>query len=210
MGKRKILSLILVLQLSVLIGCTNATTDIGSLETENNNLKDQLQDASKKIDSLEQKVVELQRERDAALSEKLELELLIGELLEERRLEENDVTVAVIDKVNTPKNTDKWIFSSYSTFHFSITNHTEKDIKGIQGVLDIQDMFGETILRVKCDLTSDVVKAGETVMNKDLSLEINEFINDDVKVYNTEYENLIFIYDINQILFTDGTLKKNE
>ncbi len=210
MGKRKILSLILVLQLSVLIGCTNATTDIGSLETENNNLKDQLQDASKKIDSLEQKVVELQRERDAALSEKLELELLIGELLEERRLEENDVTVAVIDKVNTPKNTDKWIFSSYSTFHFSITNHTEKDIKGIQGVLDIQDMFGETILRVKCDLTSDVVKAGETVMNKDLSLEINEFINDDVKVYNTEYENLIFIYDINQILFTDGTSKKNE
>ncbi|MCT4597819.1 MAG: hypothetical protein N4A50_08110 [Vallitalea sp.] len=59
-----------------------------------------------------------------------------------------------------------------------------------------------------CDLVGNTIKPDETIINKDLGLDINEFMNDDVKVYSTDYSDLKFIYNVNKIMFADGTLKE--
>ena len=105
---------------------------------------------------------------------------------------------------NTPKDTNNWVFSSHSTYHISITNNTDKVIKGIQGVLDTQDMFGVSILKASCDLTGYEIQPGETYIDKDMSLEINEFMSDHTKIYNTDFKDLksvlyIFVWSYKNI-----------
>ncbi len=97
---------------------------------------------------------------------------------------------------------------SYSNLKFEITNNTDKDIQGIQGKLKIMDLFGKEILTAGCDFTGHTIPAGETVVNDDLSFEINEFINEHMKLYTTAYEDLKSEYTVTQIVFTDGTVKE--
>ena len=122
--------------------------------------------------------------------------------------EQEDVTVTVTDKTVTPMDYDQWIYSNYANFVFEITNHTVKDIQGIQGDLEIKDLFGEKIMTVSCDFTGSIIPAGETVTNDELSLECNAFIESEAKVYNEDYEDLQFQYIVSQIVFTDGSVEE--
>lgn len=122
--------------------------------------------------------------------------------------EVEDVTVEVTDKTVTPKNIDQFIYSNYANFEFLITNNTEEDIKGIQGELNIKDLFGVDIITVGCDFTGRTIAAGSSITVDDLSLECNEFIDSNVKLYNEDYEDLQFTYIIKQIVFEDGTVKE--
>lgn len=178
-------------------------------------------DYSKDVNSLNSQIVQLQKEKEELANENNSLKEQLNSAIAERdalRLDkeekenattvsDEDVTIVVVDKVNTPKDTNNWVFSSHSTFHISITNNTDKVIKGIQGVLDTQDMFGVSILKASCDLTGYEIQPGETYIDKDMSLEINEFMSDHTKLYNTDFKDLKFDYEVNTIMFTDGTSK---
>ena len=187
MGKKLIYVILLVLIATLLFtGCSSNQVTVAELQ--------------KQVDTLTD-------EKNKAVAEKEALKIELEEIKKAKTVESGDVTIVVVDKVNTPKDTNQWRFSSYSTFHISITNNTEKDIKGIQGVLDVQDMFGVSIMKSQCDLTGNVIKAHATIINKDLSLEINEFMDTHTKVYSADYDDLKFVYEVQQIMFTDGTTK---
>ena len=59
---------------------------------------------------------------------------------------EETVFVTVTDKTNLPEDMDAARFSDRVLFTFQIDNAGEQEIKGIQGFLSIQDLFGEEIL----------------------------------------------------------------
>ncbi|WP_333646560.1 zinc ribbon domain-containing protein [Lacrimispora sp.] len=113
--------------------------------------------------------------------------------------------IVVVDKSATPKDTSKWLFNDYVNMVFEITNNSDKDIKGIEGALTISDLFGKEILRVGCDFTGNTIKMGETHTESDLSYECNPFIDEDMKFFNTDYNDLQFSYDILSIVFSDGS-----
>mgnify|MGYP004586992913 FL=1 len=115
------------------------------------------------------------------------------------------VKVVCTNKGTVPKNTSKWIFSNYVTFVFELTNNSDKAIKGVQGILHISDLFGSSIMDVRCDFTGHTIQPSETYTNKDLSYDVNEFIDTDMKLYNEDYSDLIFEYEPTTIVFTDGT-----
>lgn len=115
------------------------------------------------------------------------------------------IKVVCTDKGQLPENLDKWRFSNYVTFVFELTNNSEKAIKGVQGVLHINDLFGTSIMDVGCDFTGHTIQAGETYTNKDLTYEVNEFMDADMKLYNEDYSDLNFEYEPTTIVFTDGT-----
>ncbi len=189
----------------VLLGLTII---LGSSACSNNiNYEQQIEEANAEIKSLNEQLDQVIKEKDQVSNELERLKEEINKEKQEITITEGDVTISFVDKVNTPKNTEAWVFSSYSTFHISITNNTDKEIKGIQGVVDIQDMFGVSIMKSQCDLTGFTIKSGETIVNTDLSLEINEFMDTHTKVYNTDFEDLKFVYDVQTIMFTDGTSK---
>lgn len=113
--------------------------------------------------------------------------------------------VVVTDKTITPKNTSNWIFSNYVNFVFDITNNGDKAIKGIEGILTTSDLFGKEILRNGCDFTGQTIEPGKTVTIKGLSLECNEFNDEHMKVFNTDFADLQFSYEITNIVYTDGS-----
>ena len=115
------------------------------------------------------------------------------------------IKVVCTDKGELPEDFDKWRFSSYVTFTFELTNNSEKPIKGVQGVLHVNDLFGSKILDSRCDFTGHTIQPGEVYVNDELSLEVNEFKDEHMKLYNEDYSDLIFEYEPTTIVYTDGT-----
>ena len=194
---RKNYVLLLVLLLSILTSCSNtANVDIDS---EDNNLS--YEEILDRLNTMTEERDALQKELDVLKAKKKEKS-------EEETIQESDVTVLVTDKSVTPEDIDNWIFSDYVNFTFSVTNNTEKDIQGIQGVLTVNDLFGEEIKSFGCDFTGQTIKPNETIINDSLSYECNSFVSEDNKLFNTDYKDLKFVYEVTQIVFTDGTVKK--
>jgi len=120
-------------------------------------------------------------------------------------LEAQKVVVAVTNKINLSENWDAGRYSPRVEFEFTLTNKTAKDIKGIQGVLTIKDMFGADIISINCDFTGNTIPANSSISVSDLGMDINEFMDDHVKLYNENYSDLIFGYGVTNIVYTDGT-----
>jgi hypothetical protein len=179
-------------------------------------LEQQISSLQKEKDSLTNELAavkteksQAQTERDSAIAERDNIKQQMEDSVKEKEVQASDVSVTFVDKVNHAKNKDNYEFSDRVNFHINIKNNTAKDIKGIQGVVDIQDLFGVTILSVNCDLVGDTIKPNQSILNKDLGMDINEFMDDHVKLYTTDYKDLKFVYTTKKIVFTDGTVKES-
>lgn len=84
-----------------------------------------------------------------------------------------DIVVTAIDKKSYDVDASAGRYQMFVEIVTNIQNNTDKDIKGIQGVYHIKDMFGEDIVDVNFDLTQETVPAGQTVTIKDYGLNIN-------------------------------------
>lgn len=118
---------------------------------------------------------------------------------------DDEVVVTVTNKTNLEENWDNGRYSDRVEFAFEIKNRTDKTIKGVQGVLKISDLFGVEILSINCDFTGNSIKANGSISVKDLGMDINEFMDSHVKLYNTSYSDLKFEYEVTNIVFEDGT-----
>lgn len=117
-------------------------------------------------------------------------------------VKEAEVIVTVTEKENLPKDRDAWRFSDYVRLSLNIENTSNRSIKGIQGTLVVKDMFGEEFLRSSCDLTDNDIPANSSITVTELYLDINQFFESHLKLFNTEYENLIFEYIVTNVMFT--------
>jgi len=205
--KRYVLTIVVCVLAGVfLTSCANSNTE--ELEKSIKDLQVELQSVKDENDSLLQELENTKKEKDTL---SLELKLLKEKQIEEeieKNIQNDDVEVKVIDIEKIPEDTNNWRFNSRVEFSIDIQNNTNKEIKGIQGVLDIQDMFGISIMKLNCDLTDNNIKPGEKVNNSTLGFDINEFMNNHVKVYTTDFENLVFVYTPSKIMFTDGSVKE--
>ncbi len=165
------------------------------------------QDLSLEIGKLQKEIDLLKAELEVVKKERDKLKAENEESVNKDNQVEEEVLVKVVDKIKIAKDTNNRVFNDRVNFHMSITNNLKKDIKEIQGVLDIKTMSKVSILRFECDLAGDPIKAGETFINKDTLLEINQYISSDIRLYKTEHADLNYTYKINKIIFTDGTTK---
>ena len=188
--KKNILICVSLLILFLLPGCQSDNSEdlslkLEALEKENNLLKSELK--------------EMTKERDKLKAEKEELEKSTNEISEE------EVLIEVVDKINMPKDIDKWILDDRVNFHISIRNNSKKDIREIEGVLDVRNESAISILRMDCNLGGHIIKAGEKFVNKDTFLKINEYKNEDTRLYKADHADLNYTYTIKKIIYTDGT-----
>lgn len=120
--------------------------------------------------------------------------------IESKGKSNDDVIVTVTDKVNYQADYNVGRYSPFVEFRFSIKNNTTQSIRGVQGVLDIQDLFGETIKKLNCDFTGQTIAPGQSVSFDDLGFDVNEFVNEDTKIWNEDFEDLRFEYEVTQIV----------
>ncbi len=118
---------------------------------------------------------------------------------------DDKVVLTVEDKINYEKDTSAWRFTPFVELVCKIENMTDKDIKGIEGELTINDLFGKQIIIINWDLTGETIPANDSITQRDYGLEINQFMDTHMKLYNTDYDDLKFEYKVKQIVYTDGT-----
>lgn len=83
-------------------------------------------------------------------------------------------------------------------------NKGAKDISGVKSLLRITDMFGDKIINLRWSF-DDGVAAGKTAVERGSGLKINEFMNDHMKLWNSDMEKLKFSFEVQKIIFKDGT-----
>ena len=89
------------------------------------------------------------------------------------------------------------------TMTFRITNHTAKDIKGVQGVVTFYDIFGNKIFA--SNLAYDQGILASSTKTYETSVHYNQFMEDEVKLRNTSLDNLKFKWDVSTIVYADDT-----
>ena len=154
---------------------------------------------------------DLQAENEALKAENEELKEKLAEYekaeqeqKENTTVQEGDVTVQLTGKTES---TD-YFRRRFINYVFTVKNNAEKSIKGIQGTAVFKDLFGEEILKMKCDFVGNTIEPGAEITISDLSMECNEFMDDHMKLYNTALDDLQFEYQLTSIVFTDGTTKQ--
>lgn len=119
--------------------------------------------------------------------------------------EEKYAKVVLTGKTSHEANYSAWIYSPYIEFTFEITNNSDKAIKGIEGTITFYDLFGKEIKEAGCDFSGHTIAPGETYINEDMNYECNQFRDEDMKLYNTDYSDLQAKYEIKTIVYEDGT-----
>lgn len=195
--------IITIAAMAVVTGCTNNN----DILLENESLSAQVESLSNDNTNLSVELEKLKNEKDAIDKRLKSIEESIAAVDAERKIQKEDVTVTLVQKESVLKDANKWIFSNYCPLKFEVTNNTDKEIQGVQGNIKLMDLFGSEIMTVGCDFLGELIPANQTV-TYDLQYEVNEFIAEDMKLFNTGYTDLKTEYTIKKIVFTDGSEKE--
>lgn len=94
-------------------------------------------------------------------------------------------------------------FQDANTFTFKFINNTDKDIAGVKGYLVLNDLFGDQIKGVNLSYDEGIL-AGKTTLYR-ASIDYNQFIDEDIKLRQTELSKLKYTWEVNTIIYADGT-----
>ena len=117
-------------------------------------------------------------------------------------LKSSEVVISCTGKSKVPMDVLNGIYDDYARFTFKIENTTNKTIRGIEGGFIITNIFGEELASLQCDFTGLSLKPGKSVTEKK-SKDINMFIDEEIELYNTSYEDLFFKYIVTDIVYVD-------
>lgn len=116
----------------------------------------------------------------------------------------NKIDVKLTNETIISKDEDKGIYNDGIRFYLKITNNTNKNIKGFEGDLTFNDMFGHTIKNITLDETN-MINANSSIEDNDKMLKVNPFIDEDVKLKNTKFSDITMLFTLSKIIYSDGT-----
>jgi hypothetical protein len=83
-------------------------------------------------------------------------------------------------------------------------NKSDKDIEGVKGVLKFADIFGDEIMNVRWSYDGGV-PAKQSIVERNVGVDINHFMDDHMKLWNTDFDKLKSNFEVSTIIFKDGT-----
>jgi hypothetical protein len=95
------------------------------------------------------------------------------------------------------------MFFDQISFSLELTNKTDKDIEGVRGHITFMDIFGSHIRDSSLSYDQGI-KSGETVVYQ-VGVEYNQFISSHVKLRQTDLDKLKYQWEVDTIIYTDGT-----
>lgn len=131
----------------------------------------------------------------AALKQKVEAERKL------RREEFAKILSAVLigKKNSTGEYGKKWV-----NLEIAYENKSDKDIRGVKGVLKITDIFDDKIMNITWPFDNGV-PAKQTVVERGNGVDINQFMDDHIKLWSTDFDKLKSTFEVSTIIFNDGT-----
>jgi hypothetical protein len=121
----------------------------------------------------------------------------------ERKAKQEEFARLLSAALVTKRNVDAEYGQMFVTVEIAFENKTDRDMQGVKGVLKIADIFGDTINNVRFSYDQGV-PAGKTSTYKG-QIEINKFMDRDMKLWNTDFDKLKTSFEISTIIYKDGT-----
>jgi hypothetical protein len=110
------------------------------------------------------------------------------------------ISVALVSK----RNSQGEYGQKFVILDVAFENKTDKDIQGVKGVLKLKDIFGDQIQGVRWSYDGGVA-AKATAVEKGSGVKINQFMDKDMKLWNTDPDKIKATFEVSTILFKDGT-----
>lgn len=95
------------------------------------------------------------------------------------------------------------IYEAQVSMNLKFTNRTDKDIRGVEGTLTTYDIFGNKIKSINISYDKGIPKNGSKVWES--GVEYNQFSNEDVKLKDTDLQDLKYKWEVSTIVYADGT-----
>ncbi|MBU4351355.1 hypothetical protein L6250_00955 [Candidatus Parcubacteria bacterium] len=89
------------------------------------------------------------------------------------------------------------------TMDLKFTNETDKEIRGVEGVLTFYDIFDNKISATKVSYDKGIPANSSKVWKS--GTDYNQFMNEDVKLKNTELKGLKYKWEVLTIIYADGS-----
>ena len=126
---------------------------------------------------------------------------------EERKLKmKNAITVTIFGKDFLPSNYETGRYEDYTVFEYAIQNKSPKEIKAAKINFKVFNQLGDQIGKgYNMDFTDNRI-AGNGTYKSDVAFSYNQFSNDDSKIASAKLEDLIFDFDVQKIVYSDGTI----
>ena len=155
------------------------------------------------------KAIDEQRKFEADIKkQEAEADILKAKAAAERAAAEaalsNAALVTLVTKTYVPKDIYRERFSDRVSFVFAVQNRTAKDIAGIKGTLELDDMFGSVIKQINFSMDEDVA-AGQTRTISGYGMDLNQFEGSDTKLAQTDLLKMKTVFHPEMIVFKDGT-----
>jgi hypothetical protein len=121
---------------------------------------------------------------------------------EQAKTETKKVTLEITKK---GFNEADYMFGSYQdqiTMSLKFTNTTDKEIRGVEGVLTFYDIFDNKISATKVSYDKGISANSSKVWES--GTDYNQFMDEDVKLKNTELKDLKYKWEVSTIIYADG------
>jgi hypothetical protein len=103
----------------------------------------------------------------------------------------------------TKKSLESEYGQKYVVVEMAFENRSDKDMQGIKGTLKIADIFGDSIKNVGFSYDRGVPAGKTSTYNG--TIDINRFMNKDMKLWSTDFDKLKTAFEISTIIYKDGT-----
>jgi hypothetical protein len=121
-----------------------------------------------------------------------------------RKLQQEQIAKTLSFVFLSKKNVEQEYGRKFIALNLAFENKTEKDIAGVKGTLNISDIFGDKILNLKWS-NDKGINSKETLVINDQGLDFNQFMDEHMKLWNTDNDKLKADFEVSTILFKDGS-----
>ena len=108
----------------------------------------------------------------------------------------------------TSKEVVKHNYSNYLKMNLDFENNTDKQIDDVKGQLVFKDIFDDVIKKISISM-DETIPAEKTIVYNG-SMDINQFIDSDVKLSTIDADKMKFNFEPEMIIFEDGTILELE
>jgi hypothetical protein len=96
----------------------------------------------------------------------------------------------------------------YVALEIAYDNKTDKAIRSVVGVLRLIDIYGEAIMDINCSYGGGI-PAKQTAVDHGAIVSVNKPLDPQQKLWFTEFDGIKPAFEVNTIVFQDGTITKN-
>ena len=122
---------------------------------------------------------------------------------EQVKTETKKVTLEITKKGFNAADYMSGTYQDQITMSLKFTNTTDNEIRGVEGVLTFYDIFDNKISSTKVSYVESIPANGSKVCES--GTDYNQFMDEDVKLKNTELKDLKYKWEVSTIIFADGS-----